>query len=149
MELLPKGKGELLARAPQLYHSILADETVDINIDLMNEGSRRLDQIEIQADVPLNWTKIITPANFNSLEIGEEARVNLKFKPPDDISVGKYEVRIQSSGLSNGILINGSDKIATVEIRPETNIWGTVLIVLFILGIVGGVIVYGVRLSRK
>ncbi len=149
LELLPKGKGELLARAPQLYHSILADETVDINIDLINEGSRRLDQIEIQADIPLNWTKEITPSNINSLEIGEEARVNLKFKPPDDISVGKYEVRIQSSGLSNGILINGSDKIATVEIRPETNIWGTVLIVLFILSIVGGVIVYGVRLSRK
>ena len=97
----------------------------------------------------MNWTKEITPSNINSLEIGEEARVNLKFKPPEDISVGKYEVRIQTSGLSNGILINGSDKIATVEIRPETNIWGTILIVLFILGVVGGVIVYGVRLSKR
>lgn len=149
LELLPKGKGELLARAPQLFHSILADETVEISIDLINEGSRRLDQVEIQADVPLNWTKEITPANINSLEIGQEARVNLKFTPPENISVGKYEVRIQTSGLSNGILINGSDKIATVEIRPETNIWGTISIVFFILGIVGGVIVYGVRLSRK
>jgi len=147
--LVPRGKGELLVRAPQLFHSILGSETVDMNIDLINEGSRRLDQIEIKADVPLDWSKEISPTSINSLDIGKETRVNLRFKPPENISVGKYEVRIQTSGMSNGILIAGSDKIVTIEIRPDANVLGTVAIVLFIIGIVGGVVVYGIRLSKR
>ena len=89
------------------------------------------------------------PTEISSLDIGEETRVKLKFTPPDDIAVGKYEVRIQTSALSNGQPISGSDKIATIEIRARANIIGTVLIVLFILAIVGGVVTYGIRLSRR
>ena len=149
LELLPRGKGELLVKAPQLYFSILNDEKVEFNFDLLNEGSRRLDQIEIKADLPLNWTSEITPSEIKLLEIGKEKRVNFKIKPPEDISVGKYEVRVQTSGMSNGILVSGSDKIVTVEIRPETNLMMTILIVLFIIGIVGGIVIYGVRLSKR
>ncbi len=32
-------------------------------VDCVNEGSNRLDNIEIKADVPLNWTKSIEPAS--------------------------------------------------------------------------------------
>ena len=149
LELIPRGKGILMVRAPQLYHSILPDETVEMTIELINEGSRRLDHIEIKADVPLNWTREIVPATISSLEIGEETRVKLLFTPPSDISVGKYETRIQTTGLSFGQPVTGSDKIATIEIRAETNIIATALIVMFILTIVGGVVIFGVRLSRK
>lgn len=149
LELIPRGKGELMVRAPQLYHSILADESVEMTIELINEGSRRLDHIEIKADLPLNWTKEITPTRLTSLDIGEEARITLKFTPPRDIAVGKYEVRIQTSGLSSGQPVDGSDKIATVEIRSKANIIGTASIVVFILAVVGGIVTYGIRLSRK
>jgi hypothetical protein len=149
LELIPRGKGELMVRAPQLYHNILPDETVEITIELFNEGSRRLDHIEITADPPLNWSKEIVPANITSLGVSEEAKIKLKFTPPEGISVGKYEVRIQTSGLSSGQPISGTDKIATIEIRSETNVFGTVSVVLFILLIVGGIVTYGVRLSRR
>jgi len=147
--LLPRGKGELLVKAPQLYYSILDDETVTMSIDLLNEGNRRLDQIEITADVPLSWTREISPSSINMLDIGKEERVNLTFRPPEDIPVGKYEARIQTSGMSGGILIAGSDKIVTIEIRPRANILGTIAIVIFIIGIVGGIVFYGIRLSRR
>lgn len=149
LELIPRGKGELNVKAPQLYHTILPDESAEMTIELVNEGSRRLDHLEIKADPPLNWIKDITPTEISSLEIGEETRVKLRFTPPDDIAVGKYEVRIQTSALSNGQPISGTDKIATIEIRARANIIGTILIVLFILAIVGGVVTYGIRLSRR
>ncbi|MEW5923857.1 MAG: NEW3 domain-containing protein, partial [Candidatus Zixiibacteriota bacterium] len=149
LELIPRGKGELNVRAPQLYHTILPDESAEMTIELVNEGSRRLDHLEIKADPPLNWIKDIIPSEIPALEIGEEARIKLRFTPPDDIAVGKYEVRIQTSALSNGQPLNGTDKIATIEIRARANIIGTALIVLFILAIVGGVVTYGVRLSRR
>ncbi|MCP4633152.1 MAG: hypothetical protein GY855_09530 [candidate division Zixibacteria bacterium] len=149
LELIPRGKGELIVHAPQLYHSILPDEVVEIALDLVNEGSRRLDHIEIKADPPLYWDKEIIPQNISTLEIGEETKVRLRFTPPPNTSIGKYEIRIQTSGLSSGLTVLGSDKIATVEIRSKTNIIGTVFIVLFILIIVGGIVFYGIRLSRK
>jgi uncharacterized membrane protein len=120
-----------------------------MTIELTNEGSRRLDYVEIQVDLPHNWTKTISPPKINSLEIGEETQVSLTFAPPEDIAVGKYEVRIESSGLSNGKPVNGSDKIASVEILAGTNIVGTASVVLFILVIVGGIVTYGIRLSRR
>jgi uncharacterized membrane protein len=149
LELLPRGKGELAVRAPQLYHSIVENGTVEMSIELVNEGSRRLDYLEIKAETPLNWTKEISPATIGSLDIGEETRVTLRFTPPEDISVGKYEVRIQTSGLSNNQPVTGNDKMATIEIRASTNIAGTATVVIFIIGIVGGIIVYGIRLSRR
>ncbi len=149
LELIPRGRGELIVRAPQLYRSILPDETVEMSLDLVNEGSRRLDHIEIEADPPLNWDKEIIPQNLASLDINEEAKIKLKFTPPENIAMGKYEIRIKTSGLSSGLPVSGSEKIATVEIRSKTNIIGTAAIVLFILLIVGGIVFYGIRLSRK
>jgi hypothetical protein len=37
----------------------------------------------------------------------------------------------------------------TVEIQLGTNILGTALIVVLILGLVAGMVVFGIRLSRK
>jgi len=149
LELISRGVGELVVRAPQMYHTILPGEKAEMTIELINEGSRRLDHIEIKADPPLNWSKEIDPVNLASLDMGEESKVKLVFTPPENIAVGKYEVRIKSSGLSDGRPIIGSDKIVTIEIRSETNLFITILIVLFILAIVGGMVVYGVKLSRK
>jgi len=52
LELVPRGTGRLLVRAQQLYFSINAAGAVDMTIELVNEGSRRLDDVEINADLP-------------------------------------------------------------------------------------------------
>ena len=149
MEILPRGKGELLVRAPQLYHAIKADASVAMSIDLVNEGSRRLDNIEVKADMPLNWTKQIEPSLVQKLEIGEEHRINLSFTPPEDVSPGKYEVRLRTTAMSNSQPIVSEDKSVTVEILPGSNILGTLLILILIIGLVAGIVVFGIKLSRR
>src|ERR1051326_6314801 len=79
LELVPRGTGRLLVRAQQLYFSINSAGAVDMTIELVNEGSRRLDDVEINADLPLNWSKAIEPAVINALDIGEEKKVHLHF----------------------------------------------------------------------
>ncbi len=149
LELLPRGKGILLVRAQQLYFTIKPDESVQMTFDLVNEGSRRLDNVEINVDPPLNWTKTIQPAVIPSLEVGEEKTVTLRFTPPPDVGIGRYEGRIRSSGLSDNHPIIGEDKTMVMEVVAETNIIGTVLIVLAILGLIAGMVVFGIKLSRK
>ncbi|UCC43239.1 MAG: hypothetical protein JSU65_08810, partial [Candidatus Zixiibacteriota bacterium] len=149
LELIPRGMGELAVRSPQLYHSILPDESAQMYFDITNEGSHRLDNIEVRVDLPLNWTKAINPLTIPALEIGEERRINFEFTPPADIAVGKYEIRIRTTAMSSNRPVTSEDKSVTIEIRAETNVLGTALLVVLLVGLIGGIVVYGIRLSRR
>jgi uncharacterized membrane protein len=97
----------------------------------------------------LNWTKSVTPSNIPSLDTGEETRVDLVFTPPKNIAVGKYDFRVRTNGLSDNQPVNGEDKTVTIEIQASANIIGTALLVLFIIALVGGIVVFGIRLSKR
>ncbi len=149
LELVPRGQGRLLVRAPQLFQSIPADGSVTMSVELVNEGTRRLDNAEVKIDPPLNWTKSVQPSVIPTLNIGEERRVELTFTPPLGVATGRYEIRLRTSALSDNRPVNAEDKTVTVEIAAGTNIVGTVLIVVLILGLVAGLVVFGIRLSKK
>ena len=149
LELIPRGKGVLLVRSQQLYHSIQAGESVAMFVDVVNEGSRRLDNTEVRADLPLGWSKDISPLSIPSISIGEETRVNLVFTPPSDIAPGKYEVRLRTSATSNSQPVNALDKTVTVEVRPDSNVFGTIAVMLALIALVGGIVAYGIRLSKR
>ena len=149
LEIVPRGAGKLLVRAPQLFYSIKPEGSVQMTVDVVNEGTRRLDNVEVKIDPPLNWTKSVQPAVVPALAIGEEERVTLTFTPPHDVSVGRYEIRLRSSALSDNHPVNAEDKTATVEIAAGANVIGTALLVLLILGLVGGMVVFGIKLTRR
>ena len=102
-------------------------------VELVNEGTRRLDNVEVKIDPPLNWVKKAEPTVVPTLGIGEERRVELTFTPPPDVAVGRYEIRLRMSGLSDNRPVNAEDKTVTVEIAAGTNILATVLVVLLSL----------------
>lgn len=149
LELIPRGKGRLLVRAQQLFYGVHAAEEVDMTIDLVNEGSRRLDNVEVNADIPLHWTKAVEPQVVSSLGVGEERRIRLRFTPPGDIAVGRYEIRLRTSGMSDTQPVTGEDKGVIVEIQAQANVLGTALLVALILALVAGMVIFGIRLSRK
>jgi uncharacterized membrane protein len=149
LEIVPRGEGKLLVRAPQLFYSTKPEGTVQMSIEVVNEGTRRLDNVEVKVDPPLNWTKDVQPAVVPTLGIGEEKRVELTFTPSRDVSVGRYEIRLRTSALSDNHPVNAEDKTATVEIAAGTNILGTALLVLLIVGLAGGIVVFGIKLTRR
>ena len=69
--------------------------------------------------------------------------------PPPDIAPGKYEVRIKSSGLSDTQPVSGEDKTISVEIKEEANVTGIAIIVSAIVILVLGIVIFGIRLSRR
>jgi hypothetical protein len=149
LDLVPRGKGRLLVKATQLYLAIEDDAQATVSLDLVNEGSDRLDNVALQLDLPLNWTKQIDPSAVPSIAVGTDAVVKLTITPPDDIAPGKYDVRVRSSAMSNGQPVIGEDKTITIEILPGSNVLGTILLVLVIVGLVAGLVVFGIRLSKK
>jgi len=149
LELMPRGRGQLLVRARQLYLTVKSDEPAVMSVDLVNEGTRRLDNVKVEADLPMNWTKTVEPAVVPTLEINQEQRVTITAVPPAGTPPGRYEMRLRTSGLSESLPVNAEDKTVTVEIQENANVFGTVLLVLAILGIIGGIVVFGVRMSKK
>jgi hypothetical protein len=149
LDLVPRGKGRLLVKATQLYYAIDADARAIVPLDLVNEGSDRLDNVALQLDLPLNWTKVIDPTTVAAIAVGTDATVKLTITPPEDVAPGKYDVRVRSSAMSNGQPVIGEDKTITVEILPGSNVVGTILLVLVIVSLVAALVVFGIRLSRK
>ncbi len=149
LELIPKGRGELRLRAPQLYAQALPDESVVIAFDIINEGSRRLDNIEVATDLPPGWQRDLSPEIVRSLDIGEERRLELTLIPPPGIATGKYEVRLRPSALSDNQPVLSEDKSITVDILAQANLLGTSLIVVLLLGLVSGIVFFGMRLARR
>ena len=149
LELIPRGIGKLLVRAPQLYKQVDVGQSMQMQMVVKNEGSRRLDNVEIDAEIPLNWRKIINPQVISELEVSKEKMIDLTFIPPQDVSPGKYEIRIRTKSLSDNQPVNGDDKIFTAEVRAGTNIVGTILVITLILSVVVGIVGFGIKLTRR
>jgi len=149
LEVIPRGIGKLLVRAPQLYQQIDAGEAFNMQLVIKNDGSRRLNNVEIEAELPHNWQKQIDPPVIPGLEVSEEQIISMRFIPPADVSPGKYEMRIRTTSISDNQPVTGDDKIFTAEISAGSNTVGTVIIILMILGLVTGIIVYGIRLTHR
>jgi hypothetical protein len=149
LEMIPRGVGRLVIKAPQLYNEGDRENPVEFTFRVVNEGSRRLDNIEFELDVPFEWERSIEPAIIPSLGIREEETVKLTLFPPDDISVGRYETRMRSTGLSDSQPVNAEDKTFTVQIAAQASVVGTSVILFLIIGLVGGLVFFGIKLSRK
>lgn len=149
LELVPRGVGRLLVKAPQLYQAIPGDGRAEAVLTVRNDGTRPLDNIEIAVDPPLGWEYEVDPPLLERLAVAGEARFALNFVPPAEVTPGKYEFRVRTTSFSEKQPITGEDKTFTVEVLPETNWLGTALVTLLILGLVAGIVVFGVRLSRR
>jgi uncharacterized membrane protein len=149
LELTPRGKGKLLVRAQQMLYTIRSGDKAEMTLDIVNEGTQPLQNIELKPDAPLNWTRDVEPKLIPLLGVGEEKKVIITCVPPAGVSVGRYDVRIQTYALSGTEPVTAEDKIMTVEIAAGTNILGTAIIVLLIIGAVGSIVVFGIRLAKK
>ncbi|MTI86380.1 MAG: hypothetical protein FH748_00270 [Balneolaceae bacterium] len=149
LEMIPRGAGRLVVKAPQLFNNYKEGQTVEFTFTVVNEGSRRLHNIEFELDPPFEWEKTIEPNIISSLGIREEQTVKLYLTPPEGLSVGRYETRMRSTALSDNQPVNAEDKTFTVQVDAEASMLGTSLILLIILGLVSGIVYFGIKLSRK
>lgn len=149
LELTPKGAGKLNLRAQQLFFSSSSNDRITVPVDVINDGTKRLDNVEFEFTMPLNWTKEINPKYVESVGVREEKRVEFSFIPPADVSPGKYEVTVKTTSYSENQLVKAEDKTITIEIKQPVNIISTIIIALLIIGVIAGMVIYGLKLTRR
>lgn len=147
--VLPRGVGKIEVFAPSLFSEIRAGEDVEAKITIRNSGTRRLDNIKLSAEYPLNWRAEVDPNIISSLDINREDVVTLKIQPPPDIGVGEYEVRIKTESYADNRRVETEDKIYRVSVKARTNLLGTGALIGSLLLLVVGIVVFGVKITRR
>lgn len=149
LEIIPRGVGRIEVQAVNLYHEIKIGESVDMEVRIVNAGTRLLNNIRVFSDLPLNWKVEIQPDLIANLEQNQEEVVNIKFIPPDDVSVGDYEPRIRTECIADNRRVESEDKIVRVHLSAKTNVLGITLLIALLIGLLVGIVVFGIKLTRR
>ncbi|MDR2138628.1 MAG: hypothetical protein LBP50_03650 [Tannerella sp.] len=149
LELVPRGKGKIEVRATNLYHEIATGDSVVMTLTVRNAGTRRLDNIKIDADSPVGWKTRITPDLVRTLEPEKEAAVHIAILPPENSGVGAQEVKIKTEALADNRKVDTEDKTIRIQMNARTSVAGVVILLLLLVGVVGGLVWFGIRLSRR
>jgi len=147
--LVPRGVGKIEVQAVNLYHEIRVGENVNMEVRVKNAGTRKLNNIRVYSDLPLNWRSEIQPELIASLEQDKEVVVTIKFLPPADVAVGDYEPKIKTECSADNRNVESEDKIVRIHIASKTNVLGISLLVLLLVGLLVGIVVFGIKLTRR
>ncbi len=149
LELIPRGVGRIEASAPSLYQEIRPGDTVELNLTVKNTGTRTVHNVHLNTENPLNWRSIPAPDTVAQLDPNQEQVVKLRIVPPPDVGVGDYEVRIKPEAISDNRKVPATDQSDRVHVSAPPNVRLTATVVALLLALVGGVVVFGIRMARR
>ena len=147
--LIPKGTGRLEILINNLFEEIKPQQDVRIRADLHNDGTLTLFNIIPEISPPLGWEAQVEPKNIEQLLPNEKQQINIHLQPGTDVGVGEYEAQIEARGQSGSEVIDAIEKRLKVRISAQTNIIATLLLVGGLVLLIVGIVVFGVKLSRR
>jgi hypothetical protein len=149
LELIPRGTGRILVRASNFYQEIKPGEKVQMSLNIYNDGTRRLDNIKVRIDAPFSWTSSASPDLIAALPPGKEEQVSVTVTPPPDVSVGDYEATIKCESFASNRKVDSEDKKLRLHVAATTSLLGTLALITLLGGLLAGVVIVGLKMSRR
>jgi hypothetical protein len=149
LELIPRGVPKVEVQAVNLYHEIKAGDNISMDVTIRNTGTRKLNNVRVFCDLPLNWRVEIKPDLIATLEQNKDEVVGIKFLPPAGVSVGDYEPKIRTDAVADNRRVESEDKIVRIHITSKANVLGIGALVLLLVGLLVGIVVFGIKLTRR
>ncbi len=149
LELIPRGVPKVEVQAVNLYHEIKAGDNISMDVTIRNTGTRKLNNVRVFCDLPLNWRVEIKPDLLPTLEQNKDEVVSIKFLPPAGVSVGDYEPKIRTDAVADNRRVESEDKIVRIHISSKANVLGIGALVLLLVGLLVGIVVFGIKLTRR
>lgn len=149
LEIVPRGRSKIEVRANNLYHEVTTGREVTMDITVRNSGSRQLDNIKISVEKPLGWETVVTPEIIRTLEPEKETPVHIRIIPPKEGGVGAQEVKIKTEAMADNRKVETEDKTIRIQVHAETSVWGTIGLIVLLIAIVVGVVIFGIKLSKR
>ena len=66
-----------------------------------------------------------------------------------DVTIGDYEPRLKIECLAASKKVDSEDKVVRIHIENRANVLGIGLFVVVLLGLLTGLVIFGIRLSKK
>ena len=136
-------------RANNLYHETTVGKEVVMDVTVRNGGTRRLDNIKLTTEKPLGWDTRIEPDVISSLEPEKELTVKVTIIPPSDGGVGAQEVKIKTEAMADNRKVDTEDKTVRIQVNASTSVFGTIFLILLLVGFIGGIVWFGMKLSKR
>jgi hypothetical protein len=149
LSLIPKGAGRLEILINNLYAEIKPQDEVMIQADLFNDGTLALFNVVPEVAPPLRWRAELEPKMIERMLPNEKHTVRVRLLPGPDVGVGEYEAQIEARGQSGSETIEALEKRMKVRINARTSLTTTLMLVGGLVVLVGGIMVFGVKLSRR
>jgi NPCBM-associated, NEW3 domain of alpha-galactosidase len=149
LELIPRGVPKVEVQAVNLYHEIKVGDTIAMDVTIRNTGTRKLNNVRVFCDLPLNWRVEIAPDLIATLEQNKDEVVKIRFLPPDGVSVGDYEPKIRTDAIADNRRVESEDKIVRIHITSKANVIGIGALVLLLVGLLVGIVIFGIKLTRR
>jgi len=149
LELIPRGVGKMEVVLSTLYFPVKAGESIPIKAMIKNTGTRRLDNISVRTEAPLYWDVLVQPDLIRTLDVGKEQAVELTVQTAEDAGVGEMTVKIKADAMADNRKVESDDKEITIRIEAGTNIFGTLILIFLFLVVTVGMVVFGIKLSRR
>ena len=149
LEVIPRGVGRIEVSAPSLYQEIRTGEPVALNLTVKNSGTRRIYNVHVATEYPINWRTKVSPDVLPVLEPSREEVVKVAILPPAEAGVGDFEVRIKTEAVDNNRKVQSEDKIDRIHVSSPTNLRGTLWLLGVLLLVVAGIVIFGVKLTRR
>jgi hypothetical protein len=149
LELIPRGAGQLELRAANFYQHIGRGDSVVLDLTVRNTGSRAVSSVRLTADVPADWRASVTPELVPDVPMDGEARVKLVIVPPAGVSVGDYDIKLRTEALSADRRVDTEDKTLRIHVSPPANWVGTAALIALLVGLVGGIVWFGLKLTKR
>lgn len=112
-------------------------------LDVTNNSSVALQNINFNSTKPEDWTVTFTPAKIDTLGVSQTVQVDAVVTPPSGKTVaGDYMVTMRA----NNDKVNGSIDVRVTALTPS--IWGWVGIIIVVV-VIAGIVVLFLRLGRR
>ena len=149
LEIIPRGKGELELRAQEMYFEITKEDRPTAVLYVKNRGTRALSNVQLVAELPYEWEGKPSPDLIKILEPGKEEKITLPLIPSPASRVGTSQDRVKAKALTQTTPIESEEKIIQCHVVRKANWLATALLILALVGLVVGIVAYGVRISRR
>jgi hypothetical protein len=149
LEVIPRGVGKIELATESLFAETDPGQSVNTTFKLRNTGTRRLDNVQLSVEAPMNWRVALTPQTIPALDPHREQNVRFSIAIPADAAVGDYELRIKTQSYAYNRQVPSEDKIFRVSVKARSKIWMTVGVLGTLLLVAAGILVSGIKLARR
>ena len=148
-ELIPKGVPEIEVFVQNAFQTIKMGEQVHMTATLKNIGTRDLVDIRMIVDVNTDWKYTVVPEVIGSLGRNKEKEIQLTLMPPEDISVGEYQAKLNAEVTVDNRKFEARDRSITVQVESKTQISVTMLLFGALIVLMIAIVIVTIRISRR